>query len=119
MSAGVRRLAGIALVLALAPVLAQAASWTACDLTIQTTAREDRGIRAVVVGARKINPVTCPQTGTELSFEPETPDYQQVLRRKEWPKPGQRSHLRYRELQGWCKNDGNQGACTIRHYSIL
>lgn len=113
------RRAGITLFLALAPVLAQAASWTVCDLTIQTMAREDRGIRAVVVAARKTNPLTCPQADVELSFAPETPDYQQVFRRKEWPKPGQRSDLRYRELQGLCKKDGNPGACIIRHYSIL
>lgn len=113
------RCASIALVLALVPQFAQAGRWMVCDLTIQTTAREEQGIRAVIVGARKTNPLMCPQIGTELGFAPETPDYQQVLRRKAWPTPGQRSHLRYRELQGWCKNDGNQGACTIRHYSIL
>lgn len=113
------RRAGLAVVLALVPVLAQAASWTVCDLTIQTTAREANGIRAVIVGARKTNPLTCPRIGAELGFAPETPDYQQVLRRKEWPAPGQHSHLRYRELHGWCKNDGAQRACTIRHYSIL
>lgn len=107
------------LLLALIPAVAQASSWTVCDLTIQTKAREANGIRAVIVSARKTNPQRCPKVGTELGFEPETPDYQQVLRRKEWPKPGQRSHLRYRELDGWCKNDGAQGACTIRHYSIL
>ncbi|MFP8779255.1 hypothetical protein [Hydrogenophaga sp. RWCD_12] len=109
----------IALLLAAAPVFANAASWTVCDLTIQTRAREENGIRAVIVGVRKTNPSTCPKAGAELGFAPETPDYQQVLPRQRWPKPGQRSRLRYRELDGWCKNDGAQGACTIRHYSIL
>jgi hypothetical protein len=113
------RCAWIALLLVLVPVFAQAASWAVCDLTIQTKASEANGIRAVIVSASETNPLTCPQAGAELGFAPETPDYQQVLPRKQWPKPGQRSHLRYRELKGWCKNDGAQGACTIRHYSIL
>ena len=109
----------LTLLLAVAPVVAQAANWTVCDLTIQTRAREAKGIRAVIVGVRMTNPLTCPQVGAELGFAPETPDYQQVLPRRQWPKPGQRSQLRYRELAGWCKNDGAQGACTIRHYSML
>lgn len=113
------RPARIALLFALAPVFAQAANWTVCDLAIQTKAREENGIRAVIVSVRKTNPLACPQAGAELGFAPETPDYQQVLPRRQWPKPGQRSHLRYRELNGWCKNDGAQGACTIRHYSII
>lgn len=101
------------------PAMAFAANWTVCDFTIQTVERGERSIRAVVVSASRTNPPSCFRPGTEIEFAPETVDYQQVLPRKQWPRRHQRSRLRYRELDGWCKNDGAQGPCTIRHYSIL
>jgi hypothetical protein len=49
------RCAWIALLLVLVPVIAQAASWAVCDLTIQTKASEANGIRAVIVSASETN----------------------------------------------------------------
>lgn len=101
------------------PAMASAANWTVCDFSIRTVERGEHAIRAVVVSASRSNPPSCFQPGAEIEFAPETADYQQVLPRRQWPRRHQRSRLRYRELDGWCKNDGAPGPCTIRHYSIL
>ena len=98
---------------------AHAGSWTICNYTIETLATNASGIRAEIKKAASNNPDTCLAVGAVIGFKPETPDYQSELARRKWPKAGQLSQLRYRELDGICKNDGNEKPCTITHYSIM
>lgn len=107
------------LLLCALPTFALADAWLICDYSIAIRALDSAGLRAVVLKAAGRNPVSCLHPGTELSFRPETADYQNELPRRRWPQPQQTARLRYRELSGFCKNDGNTKPCTIVHYSIL
>ena len=108
-----------AFLLSAAPVLAFAGQWEICDYTVQIERSAPSGVRATVSGVASNNPDFCEQVGAALNFEPESADYQSVLPRKHWPKVGTAATLRYRQLVGFCKNDGNTQPCTIKHYSIL
>jgi len=101
------------------PSLSLANAWLVCDYNIMIQAVDKAGLRAVVKEAAPRNPDSCLRPGAELSFRPETADYQNELPRKRWPQPQQMTKLRYRELSGICKNDGDSKPCTIVHYSIL
>lgn len=96
-----------------------AKSWVICDARINISAHGKNELSAKVVDTSQTNPPSCFKSGELLQFEPETADYQQVLPKKAWPKPGQHVRLRYRELNGVCKGDGLDKPCTIRHYSIM
>jgi hypothetical protein len=102
-----------------APSLALAGQWEICDYTVQIERTEPTGVRAKVSETAPQNPAICLPIGVDLRFEPESEDYQSTLPKKRWPKVGTTAALRYRQLTGHCKNDGNTQPCTIKHYSIL
>jgi hypothetical protein len=108
-----------ALVLLASPLTSLAGPWEICDYTVRIESTAPSGVRATVKEAARNNPDFCEKIGAALSFEPESPDYQSVLPRKRWPMVGTAATLRYRQLTGFCKNDGNTQPCTIKHYSIL
>jgi hypothetical protein len=108
-----------AFVLFVSPPIALAGQWEICDYTVQIESSAPSGVRATVKEAAPQNPALCETVGAALSFAPEAEDYQSVLPRKRWPKVGSAATLRYRQLVGFCKNDGNTQPCTIKHYSIL
>ena len=104
----------------LCAAVCQAASWTICDFTVQVSAVSDKGVRATIEKAAARNAAVCAAPGTEVSFLPERPDYQEHFSRKQWPKKYQRVPLRFRTLNGDCKNDGGGSTpCTITHWSIM
>ncbi len=108
-----------ALLLVALPSLALAGQWEICDYTVQIESTAPSGVRATVKEAAPKNPDLCLKVGASLSFVPESEDYQSVLPRKRWPKVGTTAALRYRQLTGFCKRDGDTQPCTIRHYSVL
>ena len=97
-----------------APALA--ANWEICDLKVEVrdkqTSRQELQTRVIESQAK--GQAECPQAGTALSFRPETADYQSELPRRQWPKPGTTATVRYRYLDGQCKD---RGPCRIQHYS--
>ena len=108
-------LAAAALLFAIsAPALA--GSWEICDLKVEVrdkqTSRQELQTR--VIESKAKGQAECPQAGTALSFRPETADYQNELPRRQWPKPGTTAAVRYRYLDGECKD---RGPCRIEHYS--
>lgn len=109
----------IVIFLTVLPSFAFAGQWVICDYSIKVKAITPPELRAEVLTAAAKNPENCLKPGAELSFMPESEDYQSHLPQKAWPKKGQRAKLRYRELSGICKNDGNPQPCTIVHYSII
>lgn len=109
----------IAILLTFLPSVALAGQWVICDYSIKVKEITRSDLRAKVITAVAKNSETCLKQGAELSFKPETEDYQGHLPRKAWPKAGQTAKLRYRELTGFCKNDGDTKPCTIVHYSII
>jgi hypothetical protein len=109
----------IALVLFASPLLAFAGQWEICDYTVQIERSAPSGVRATVKETASKNLALCEKVGANLRFAPESEDYQSVLPRKRWPKVGTAATLRYRQLVGFCKNDGNTQPCTVKHYSIL
>jgi hypothetical protein len=108
-----------ALALLASPLSALAGPWEICDYTVQIESTAPSGVRAVVTETAPKNLDWCVKVGGSLSFAPESEDYQSVLPRKRWPKVGTVATLRYRQLAGICKNDGNDRPCTIKHYSVL
>ncbi|MCP1641611.1 hypothetical protein J2T41_001207 [Pseudomonas citronellolis] len=101
---------------------AQAANWQVCRLEVEISGIRTQpypGLRARVLQTRA-QPANaeCPPPGQLIEFEPESPDYQSMVPRKQWPKPGQRIRMRYQYLDGTCKNDGNPKPCRIRHYPL-
>jgi hypothetical protein len=108
-----------ALILLASPLLAFAGQWEICDYTVQIESSAPSGVRATVKEAAPNNPDLCEKAGATLSFEPESENYQSMLPRKRWPKVGTAATLRYRQLVGLCKRDGDTQPCTIKHYSIL
>jgi hypothetical protein len=112
-----QQLASLALVAS--PLLSFAGQWEICDYTVQIESSAPSGVRATVTAAAAKNLALCEKVGAELSFSPESEDYQSVLPKKRWPRVGTVANLRYRQLVGFCKNDGNTQPCMIKHYSIL
>jgi hypothetical protein len=108
-----------ALILLASPLLAFAGQWEICDYTVQIESSIPSGVRAKVTVAAPNNPDFCEKVGATLTFEPESENYQSMLPRKRWPKVGTAATLRYRQLVGFCKRDGDTQPCTIKHYSIL
>ena len=105
-----------AALLAAASAPALAANWALCDLQVQVrekqTSRNELQTRVLDSQAQGL--AECPQAGTALSFRPETADYQGELPRRQWPQPGTTVMVRYRYLDGQCKD---RGPCRIQHYS--
>jgi hypothetical protein len=107
----------IAMVCSLSPS-AQAAEWKICDLQVQLRDKQSNPaeLQTRVKESSTPNAAECPQPGTALSFHPETEDYQTMLPRRQWPKPGQTVLVRFRYLDGECKD---RGPCRIKHYSVI
>lgn len=107
---------GSVLAVALSSASALAGSWEICDLTVQVRDKQTSRaqLQTRVVDARPQGQAECPQPGSALSFRPETPDYQSELPRRQWPKSGKTVVVRYRYLDGICKE---RGPCRIEHYS--
>ena len=104
----------------LAPMLmgasAMAGSWEICDLKVQIRDKQSSRaqLQARVIEAQAQGQAECPQPGSALSFRPETADYQSELPRRQWPGPGKTVTVRYRYLDGICKD---RGPCRIEHFS--
>lgn len=98
--------------------IAQAADWKICDLQVQLREKQSNPaeLQTRVKDSSTPNDAECPQPGTALSFRPETEDYQSMLPRRQWPKPGQTAVVRFRYLDGMCKD---RGPCRIKHYSLI
>lgn len=97
-----------------APVLA--ANWARCDLQVQVREKQTsrNELQTRVISSQAQGQAECPQAGTALSFRPETANYQSELPRRLWPQPGTIVMVRYRYLDGQCKD---RGPCRIQHYS--
>jgi len=100
-------------------------TWQVCHLQIQiikhlTTASSGRSLQAKVLNVQAAPTVSeCPVTGEVITFAPATPDYQNMLPYKRWPKVGQKIKMRYMYLDGMCKNDGKGTIpCRIEHYPV-
>ena len=95
---------------------AMASNWEICDLKVEVRDKQTgrSQLQTRVIESRAKGQAECPQAGTALSFRPETVDYQSELPRRQWPKPGTTVKVRYRYLDGICKD---RGACRIQHYS--
>lgn len=106
-------MSGAALACACAPALA--GQWEICELKVAVRERQSgqHELQTRVMEARAQGQAECPQPGTALSFRPETADYQSELPRRQWPKAGQTVTVRYRYLDGQCKD---RGPCRIAHY---
>lgn len=107
----------LAMLLAAATAPAMAGQWKVCDLGVKVRDKQtsSKQLQTRVVGTQAQGEAECPQPGAALSFRPETPDYQAEVPRRQWPKPGQTVKVRYRYLDGECKD---RGACRIQHYSL-
>lgn len=106
----------IAALLFAASAPALAGNWEICDLQVEVRDKQtDRHqLQTRVIESQAKAQAECPQAGTALSFRPETADYQSELPRRQWPKPGTTVTVRYRYLDGECKD---RGPCRIQHYS--
>jgi hypothetical protein len=106
------------LLLAAACTPAMAGQWQVCDLGVKVRDKQtsSQQLQTRVVSAHGQGGAECPQPGAALSFRPETPDYQAEVPRRQWPGPGRTATVRYRYLDGQCKD---RGPCRIQHYSLL
>jgi hypothetical protein len=101
-------------------------TWQVCHLQVQiikhlTSASLGRSLQARVLHVRAAPAVSdCPATGSIITFEPDTPDYQNKIPYKRWPKAGQKIKMRYQYLDGYCKNDNRGGdtPCRIENYPV-
>ena len=118
MSMNKRKIGLAAALLCAASAPAVASNWEICELKVEVRDKQtDRqALQVRVLESQAKGQAECPQAGTALSFRPETTDYQSELPRRQWPKPGTTVKVRYRYLDGICKD---RGACRIQHYSLV
>lgn len=118
MSMNKRKIWLAAALLCAASAPAVASNWEICELKVEVRDKQtDRqALQVRVLESQAKGQAECPQAGTALSFRPETTDYQSELPRRQWPKPGTTVKVRYRYLDGECKD---RGPCRIEHYSPL
>lgn len=99
-----------------------AANWQVCRMEVEiikTMTQPYPGLKGRVQSVTTQAASTeCPIRGEVIDFAPESADYQSMIPRTHWPKPGQRVRMRYQYLDGLCKNDGNSTPCRIRHYPV-
>ncbi|MFK4825636.1 hypothetical protein ACI0FM_12705 [Paenochrobactrum sp. BZR 588] len=97
---------------------ASAANWEICDLTVQVQKPQtnEHMLFAKIISVKAQGQAECPKTGVAFNFQPESEDYQSMIPRKKWPKPNQIISVRYRYLDGICKNSG---PCRIKHSSLM
>ncbi|MCJ1886911.1 hypothetical protein LNN38_18775 [Pseudomonas sp. LA21] len=113
--------AGLFLPLFIAPC-AQAANWQVCRMEVEITGTVTQPHPALKGRVESVKAqaasTECPIRGEVIAFAPESADYQSMIARRHWPKPGQRVWMRYQYLDGECKNDGNPKPCRIQHYPM-
>lgn len=92
--------------------------WVICnvEINIDKVLHQERMLSAHVTKLIGAQAPTCPALGTQLTFTPETANYQNELPKRLWPRVGSKAKLQYRYLNGICKE---RGPCTIEHYSII
>lgn len=112
-----------ALTLSALCVPVQAATWQICRMELRVVDVVKQPYPQLQAQVLKATPtsatVECPETGTTVTFTPETTDYQNTLPHRQWPKKGQSVQVNYRYLDGICKGDGNSHACRIEHYPLV
>lgn len=118
------RFLAVLLMLVFGPVASAATghNWKICDLTVKVLKVNDRErmLRASVQRREHRSAgAQCPSPGVVMAFVPETMDYQKELPRRLWPHAGETAVLQYRYLDGFCHNDGHDGPCRVRHYSMM
>lgn len=104
----------LAAALACAALPVWAAQWQICDLEVREQASSRRELQVSILKVKPQGQAECPQPGELLRFRPETQDYQSELPRRQWPQAGSTFKLRFRYLDGQCKD---RGFCRISHYS--
>jgi len=101
---------------------AHAANWQICRMEVEITETVTQpypGLKGRIESVQaQATSAECPIRGEVIAFEPESADYQSMIPRKRWPKPGERVRMRYQYLDGQCKNDGNTKPCRIQHYPM-
>lgn len=112
------RLLIISLFLVLLPRVAWSANWEICDLTVkvQEPSSDENLLFTKIVSVKAKAQAECPQAGDTLNFDPETEDYQSMIPRKSWPTARKTVSVRYRYLDGTCKNSG---PCRTKHFSLI
>lgn len=113
--------AGLFLPLLMAPCV-QAANWQVCRMEVEITETVTQPYPGLKGQVESVKPqaasTECPIRGEVIAFAPESADYQSMIPRKHWPRPGQRVWMRYQYLDGECKNDGHPKPCRIQHYPM-
>ncbi|MDR2154104.1 MAG: hypothetical protein LBE78_03635 [Burkholderiaceae bacterium] len=110
----------VAALVAALPAAASAANWVVCDVRIKVTGHRNDAVQATVLNVVAQGRAGCAlRAGQRLNFVAESLDYQRTLPRRQWPKRGRIAWLRYRHLDGICKNGGHPAPCRIEHYSLL
>jgi hypothetical protein len=112
---------GVACLLATSQA-AMAAQWQICQMRVEITG-VTKPVPQLQAKVRQVTPkqadAECPQVGDTITFDPETPDYQNNVPRKRWPKIGQTVRMRYQYLDGFCHHEEGQDApCRIKHYPL-
>ncbi|WP_056665499.1 hypothetical protein [Rhizobacter sp. Root1221] len=109
----------IAACVALASPAQARTSWTVCQYDVEAVRIERAPAPALTVRVLRPRgplPADCPAATGEMTFRPDSEDYQSELPRRQWPRPGQRALLKYRHLDAICKESG---PCRIKRYSLL
>ena len=102
---------------------AHASTWQICSLKVLITEVVKQPYPQLQARVVKVSPkqatADCPEANANLTFTPETKDYQSTLPRRQWPKKSQSVQIDYRYLDGICKGDGNSYPCRIKHYPLV
>ncbi|WP_256676046.1 hypothetical protein [Pseudomonas sp. SCB32] len=101
---------------------AHAGNWQICRMEVEITEQVTQpypGLKGRVESVQaQTSTAECPIRGEVIAFAPESADYQSMIARKHWPRPGERVRMRYQYLDGICKGDGNSRPCRIEHYPM-
>lgn len=100
--------------------ISYAGNWAICDLRVHIDEfdKKTQTLAAPIISVHKKESVECPEEKSQINFIPETLDYQSILKKKYWPKPGRTATIRYQYLDGICKSDGNDAPCRIKHFIL-
>ncbi|GGH58271.1 hypothetical protein GCM10010975_18710 [Comamonas phosphati] len=108
----------LTMLLAAATAPAMAGQWQICDLGVKVRDKQtsSKQLQTRVVDTQAWGDAECPQPGAALSFRPEAADHRAEVPRRQWPKAGETVKVRYRYLDGECKQ---RGSCRIQHYALV
>ncbi|PVZ85105.1 hypothetical protein C9426_20640 [Serratia sp. S1B] len=112
------------LLLTLLAPAAFASNWNICLLDAKINAIKTKDYPRLEAQIVQVTPETasveCPTVGEIITFNPETMDYQRIVPRRQWPKKGESVQIRYRYIDGICKEDGREDyPCRIKHYPLV